>query len=100
MHTTSGDPGLDRLADGVGGEGRRHIDHRRIGGLGGLGLGNGVEHRQAQVSRAAFPGRHAGDHVRAVGHRLLGMERALRAGDALTDYLGFFADQDGHRVSS
>ena len=54
MQTISAHLGVDRLEDGVGGEGRRHVDQRGVGA--GLlhGLGDGVEHRQAQVRRAAL----------------------------------------------
>ena len=47
-----------------------------------------VEHRQAEMGRAALPRRHAADHLRAVGERLLRMERAGLAGHALGDDLG------------
>ncbi len=43
------DLGVDRLEDRVGGERRRHVDHAtRRAGL-RLGLGDGVEHRQAEM---------------------------------------------------
>ena len=45
---------------------------------------------------AAFAGRDAADHLGAVGDRLLGMERALGAGEALADDLGIFVDKNGH----
>ena len=40
---------------------------------------------------AAFARRDAADHLGAVGDRLLGMEGALRAGEALADDLGVAA---------
>ena len=43
---------------------------------------------------AAFAGRHAADHLRAVGDGLLGMERALRAGEALADDARILIDED------
>ena len=71
------DLGVDRLADRVGGDGRRHVDRRwrRAGLL--ARLGDGVEDRQAEVVRAALARRDAADHLRAVGDRLLGMEGAV-----------------------
>src|SRR4030095_11740244 len=57
-----------------------------------------VEHRQAQMGGAAFARRRAADHLGAVGDRLLGMERAVLAGEALADDLGALADEDGHQV--
>ena len=46
------------------------------------------------MARAALARRHAADHPGAVGDRLLGMEGALRAGEALADDLGV-ADRPG-----
>src|SRR5690348_15121939 len=50
--------------------------------------------------RSALPGRDAADHLRAVGHRLLGMEGALRAGETLADDLRVLADQNRHQAAS
>src|SRR5215469_6121285 len=52
------------------------------------------------MGRAAFAGRHAADHLGAVGDRLLGMEGAVLAGKALADDLGVLADKDGHYAAS
>ena len=91
--------GVDRLEDGVGGEGRRHVD-RGGGGAGRLlGLGDGVEDRQADVGLAALSGRDAADHPGAVGDGLLGVEGALGAGEALADDRGVLVDEDGHQLS-
>ena len=73
------DFGRDRLQDRIGGKGRRHIDHGCIGARAVHRIGNGIEHRQVEMRRSAFARRHAADHFRAVGDRLFGMERALRA---------------------
>ena len=89
---------IDRLEDRVGGERRRHVDHRRVGAGLGDRLGHGVEHRQVEMRGAAFARRHAAHHLGAVGDRLLGMEGALRAGEALADDLGVLVDQDGHQA--
>ena len=90
--------GVDRLQDRVGGEGRRHVD--RGGGGAGLRprLGDGVEDGQADVGLAALAGGDAADHLRAVGDRLLGVEGALAAGQALADDLGVLVDEDGHDI--
>src|SRR5690606_10784243 len=70
-------------------------------GAGLLGrLGHGVEHRQADMGLAAFAGRHAADHLGAVGDGLFGVEGALGAGDALADDAGLFTDEDGHQFAS
>src|SRR5688572_20076265 len=88
--------GIDRLDDRIGRERRRHIDD--AGGGAGLGdrLGDGVEHRQVEMGGAAFARRDAAHHPGAVGDRLLGMEGALRAGEALADDLGVLVDQHCH----
>ena len=59
-----------------------------------------VEHRQVEMLRAAFARRDAAHHLGAVGDRLLGMEGALRAGEALADDLGVAIDQDRHQAAS
>src|SRR5262245_32315137 len=94
------DLGGDRLEDGVGGKGRRDIDRRGIGAGLGDGGGNRVEHRQAELDRAAAAGGDAADHAGAIGDRLLGVEGALGAGDALADDLGLAVDEDRHHAAS
>ena len=69
--------GVDRLKDGVGGKGRRHIDHRCIGPGDGARLVDRVEHRQVKVAAAALAGRDAADHLGAIGDGLFGVEGAL-----------------------
>src|SRR6185436_5114607 len=59
-------------------------------------LGDGVEHRKTEMRRAAFARRGATDHLGAVGDRLLGMEGAVLAREALADDLGVLADEDAH----
>jgi hypothetical protein len=61
---------------------------------------DGVEHRQAEMRRAALARRDAADHLGAVGDRCFGMEGAVLAGEALADDLGVLVDQDGHRLTS
>jgi hypothetical protein len=55
-----------------------------------------AEHRQIQVFRAAFAGGHAAHHLGAVGDRLLRMERALRASEALAENTGVLVDENRH----
>src|SRR5580693_5357658 len=50
--------------------------------------------------RAALARRGAADHLRAVVERLLGMERAVLAGEALANHAGLLVDQDGHQFAS
>ena len=91
--------GVDRLEDRVGGKGWRDVYHRSIRAGLGAGLVDRVEDRQAQMILPAFAGGHAADHLGAIGDSLLGVERALRAGEALTDQLGVFVDENGHGLT-
>ena len=88
--------GVDRFADRVRRAGRRHIDHARVGAGFLPRFGDRVEDRQAEMDRAALAGRHAAHELGPVGHRLLGMERAVLAGEALGDDLGVGVDENGH----
>jgi hypothetical protein len=45
---------LQRLQDGLGGEGRGHVDHRGVGASAGHGLRDGVENREPEVLGAAL----------------------------------------------
>src|SRR5579862_5567643 len=90
----------DRFRNGIGRAGRRHIDHAGVGAGFFARFGNRVEHRQIEMGRAAFAGRYTADHFGAVSDRLLGMEGAVLAGEALADDLGVFADEDGHYAAS
>src|SRR6185437_1781805 len=82
--------------DRVGRERRRHEDHRRIGAGVVHRFAHGVENRQADVFAAALAGRDAAHQFGAVIQRLLRMERALLAGEALADDFGVLVDEDGH----
>ena len=86
----------DRLEDRVGGERRRHVDDAGVGVRRFHRLQDRVEHRQAEMGLPALARRDAADHFRAVGDRLLGMERAVLAGEALADDLGRCVDEDRH----
>ena len=92
------DPGVDGLVDRVGGEARRHEDERRVR----AGLGDRVARPCRRpgcpsTSWPPLPGRDAGDDVRAVVAVAHGVERALRAGDALDDEPRLVADDDRHQ---
>src|SRR5262245_42941144 len=92
------DLSLDRLRNGIGSTRRRHVDYAGVAiGL-RLGFGNRIEHRQPEMAGAAFTGRSAAHHLGAVGDRLLGVERAVLAGEALADDAGVLVDQDGHQA--
>src|ERR1043166_7053085 len=94
------DAGVDGFQDRIGGKGRGHIDD--AGGGPGLAdrLLHGIEDRQIEMARAAFARRDAADHLRAIGNGLLGMEGALRAGEALADDLRIAVDEHGHQAAS
>src|SRR6516165_3052698 len=94
------DPGIGRLEDRIGREGRRHVDSRRIAAGRGAGLVHGVEDRQIEMSGAAFARRHTADHPRAVGDRLLGVEATLGAGHPLANDFGRSVDEDRHQAAS
>src|SRR5216684_4378326 len=91
---------IDRLENGVGGEGRRHVDGRGGGAGPAHGFVDGVEDGQVEMLGAAFAGCHAADHLGAVGDRLLGVERALGAGEALANDFRLGIDQDCHQAAS
>src|SRR5579884_2383673 len=93
-------PGVGRFEDRVGGKGRRHVDDAGVAPCHGARLGDRVEDRQVEMARAAFARGHAADHLGAVGDRLLGMERALGAGEALAEDLCGGADEDRHQDAS
>ena len=88
------DAGVGGFHHRVGRERRRDEDHRRVGA--GLlhRVAHRVEHRPALVRRAALAGRHAADDGGAVGRGLLGVKRALAAGEALDDEARLLIDED------
>ena len=88
--------GVDRLADRVRRARRGHVDHARVGARLLPRLGDRVEDGEAKMDRAALARRHAAHEPGAVSHRLLGMESAVLAGEALGDDLGVGVDEDGH----
>eukprot|EP00166_Cyanidium_caldarium_P004279 ctg_4452.g633 len=76
---------VDGLFDGRRGRGRRHEDDAGVGAGLAHSLGHASKHRAVQVARAGFVGRHTAHDRRAVSDRLLGVERAVLAGEALHD---------------
>ena len=92
------DAGVDRLVDGVGGERRRHEDHRRVRTLLDDRLGDGVEDGHALDVLAALARRHARDELRPVGAVAEAVEAALRAGQALDDEPRVVVDDDRHQT--
>ncbi len=93
------DAGVGGLEDRVGRAGRRHVDHADVGAGLAHRVVRGVEHRQAEVLLAAAAGRDAADQLRAVGDALLGVERALLAGEALADHAALLGEEDAHEAS-
>src|ERR1700751_2519068 len=64
------------------------------------GLGDGVEHRHAEVLRTTLTGRHSGNHFRVVIKHLLRVKTAFATGDALHDDACVLVDQNAHRAPS
>ena len=58
---------------------------------------HGIEHGQAQMGAAPLAGGDAAHHAGAVGDRLLGVEGALGAGEALADDPRPAIDEDRHQ---
>ena len=94
------DAGVDRLVDGVGGERRRHEDHRRVRAVLRHGLGDGVEHRHALDVLPALARRDAGDEVRPVAAVAEAVEPALGPREALDDEPRLVVDEDRHQSPS
>jgi hypothetical protein len=88
------DAGVGRFQDRVGGERRRHVDHRRIGAGGGDGLGDGVEHRQAEVGGAALARGDAADDLGAVVSICCAWKVPCEPVKPWTDDLGVLVDQN------
>ena len=93
-------PRVRAFKNRIGGERRRH--EHRAGGRAGLfhGVGHGVKDRHVPAvgleELAALAGGDAGDDLRAVIERELGVPRAEAAGDALDENLGVGFDKNGH----
>ena len=91
------DARIGRLKDGVGGKGRRHVDHAGVGAGLRDGVRYGVEDGAIQMGLAASPGRDSSHYLRSVFNALFGMKRALLAGESLADDPGVFVDEYAHR---
>ena len=92
--------GVRGLHDGVGGKGRRNENDGNV--RAGLlpRLADGVEHRHSRRRSPALARRHPRDYLRAVFNRLLGVEAALTARDALDEKAGVLVNQYWHRIYS
>ena len=88
--------GVNRFQNTVGGKGRRHIDDGGVGLCHVFRLVYGIEHRQIQMGLPTLARRHTANHLGAIGNGLFRVKGTLRAGEALTDYLGVFVDEDCH----
>ena len=62
----------------------------------GLGILDGVEHRQPKVGRATKAGSNATHIVGPISNRLIGVERARASGHSLNDDPGVGIDKDRH----
>src|SRR4029078_13653874 len=84
----------------VRGEGWRDVDDAR----GGAGfrdrLVHRVEYRQPEMLCPGFSRRHAADHLRPVGERLLRVECTGLSGHPLGDDLGVPVDAEAHAPAS
>src|SRR5579862_1351240 len=90
--------GVERFEDGVGGVGRRNENDRGIRVCLARGFGYGVEDRDLDMESPSLAGRYAGHDAGAIGDHLLGVERALAAGEALHNDACSFVNQDAHRA--
>ena len=91
---------IDGFENGIGRKGRRHIDDGGISAGFLAGFQHGVKTGKTDMRRATLAGRHAAHHLGAIGNRLLGVEGAVVAGDALADDLGVLVDENGHQAAS
>src|SRR6266404_4430149 len=94
------DAGIGGFEDRIRGKGRRHVDHARIAAGLDVRLVDGVEDREVEMAGTTFTRRHAANHLGAVGDRLLGVEGALGAGEALAQHLGRSVNEYRHQAAS
>src|SRR5690348_827686 len=90
------DPRRGGFHDRVGREWRWDEDAGGVGACRFDGVGDGVEHRNAEMLGPAFAGTRAADDVGAEGLHLLGVKSTLAAGDALDDHLRGAIEEDAH----
>ena len=88
---------VDCFEDRVRSKGRWHINHRGIGTRFFNGFKAAVEHGKTQMFLTALTGGDPTDHLRAIRDCLFRVERALAAGEALTDDFGVFVYKNCHR---
>ena len=100
MQTASGSPASAASMIASARERRRHEDDRRVrAGLLARASATVLNTGQPSCVVPALARRHAADDVGAVGRGLLGVERALAAGDALDDEARVLVDQYSHVLS-
>ena len=63
--------------DRIGGECRRHVDHRRVGTCLLNRVGDGVEYRNAFMRSPTFAGRDTANNIRSVLNHLFSMKRTF-----------------------
>lgn len=85
---------LNGLDDRVSSEWWWHVEDSGIGLRVANGLFHGTKHRKAQMRLASFAGGHTTYHFRAICESLLDMESACLSGEALTEDLGIFVDEE------
>ena len=92
------DAGVERLEDGVAGEGGRDGDDRRVDACVLHRVAHGVEHRHAVDVAAGAAGCHPAHHLGAEIEALARHAHRLAAGDALDDEGGVLGDENRHRI--
>ena len=99
MQTTSGRPAsaASMMASAANGGGTKITEALAPVSL--TAFGDGVEHGQIEVLRAALAGRDAADHVGAIGDGLLRVESAFPAGEALDDEASILVYEYAHWFS-
>src|SRR3569623_1880237 len=94
----SSDAGVGGFQYRIGRVRCRHVDHGGVRLGGRDGVAHGIEHRPFEMELPALARRYAADQLRAVFDGLLGVKRALLAGETLTDHARIFIDQNRHRL--
>ncbi len=96
IQTTRGIPRIDGFEDRIGGEGRRHEDHRGVGAGPGHRVAHGIEDRNAFDGLPRFAGGDAGDDLGPVVDRASRVELPFVAGDSLDEEAGIVSNEDAH----
>ena len=92
-----GDARIGRFADGIGGGGRWHKHHRRIGAGVGNRLGDRVEKGDPLLHGAAFAGNHPANDLGAIFTTLDGVKSA-RFAQPLNDNFCVLVYQNAHAI--